>query len=152
MLFGIYPHTYFPQLSVIATAVPGTKMGLLDSQGRRFTDSKRIEGTLPELLEGSLRFVRTNMRVSTKISPLTGKRVDIPQYPIDAVREAILNALAHRDYSFHTEGMPIQLTMFLDRIEITNPGGLYGRLTVDQLGKVQPQTLEIQYWSQQWKQ
>lgn len=140
MLFGIYPQAYFPQLSVIATAVPGTEMGLLDSQGRRFTDSKRIEGTLPELLEGSLRFVRTNMRVSTKISPLTGKRVDIPQYPIDAVREAILNALVHRDYSFHTEGMPIQLTMFLDRIEISNPGGLYGRLTVDQLGKVQPDT------------
>ena len=140
LLFGIYPQAYFPQLSVIATAVPGTEMGLLDEQGRRFTDSKRIEGTLPEILEGSLRFVRANMRTSTTISPLTGKRVDVAQYPIDAVREAILNALVHRDYSFHTEGMPIQLTMFSDRIQISNPGGLYGRLTVDQLGKVQPDT------------
>lgn len=140
LLFGIYPQAYFPQLSVIATAVPGTEMGLLDDQGRRFTDSKRIEGTLPEMLEGSLRFVRSNMRTSTTISPVTGQRVDVPQYPIDAIREAILNALVHRDYSFHTEGMPIQLTMFSDRIEIANPGGLYGRLTVDQLGKVQPDT------------
>ena len=140
MLFGIYPQALFPQLCVIATAVPGTEMGLLDEQGRRFTDSKRIEGTLPELLDGSLAFVRANMRVSTKIVPETGERIDVPQYPMDAVREAILNALVHRDYSFHTEGMPIQLTMFSDRIEISNPGGLYGRLTIDQLGIAQPDT------------
>ena len=59
---------------------------------------------------------------------------------MDAVREAILNALVHRDYSFHTEGMPIQLVMYTDRMEIISPGGLYGRLTVDQLGNVQPDT------------
>lgn len=56
------------------------------------------------------------------------------------VREAIINALVHRDYSIHTEGMPIQLIMFEDRIEIHNPGGLYGRITIDQLGKIQPDT------------
>ena len=55
-------------------------------------------------------------------------------------REAIINALVHRDYSIHTEGMPIQLIMFEDRIEIHNPGGLYGRITIDQLGKIQPDT------------
>ena len=58
----------------------------------------------------------------------------------DAVREAVLNALVHRDYSFHTEGMPIQLNMYTNRMEITNPGGLYGRFTVDQLGRAQPDT------------
>lgn len=56
------------------------------------------------------------------------------------IREAVLNALVHRDYSIHTEGMPIQILMFEDRIEIHNPGGLYGRIKVDQLGKVQPDT------------
>ncbi len=59
------------------------------------------------MLDGALAFVRKNMRVATKIDTETGKRTDIPQYPMDAVREAILNALVHRDYSFHTEGMPI---------------------------------------------
>lgn len=44
----------------------------------------------------------------------------------------------HRDYSIHTEGMPIQIIMFDDRLEIRNPGGIYGRIKVDQLGKVQP--------------
>ena len=140
MLFGYYPQAYFPQLSVIATCVPSTEMGVLDETGHRFTDSRRIEGTLPEMLEGSLAFVRTNMRTATTIDPKTGVRRDTPQYPMDAVREAVLNALVHRDYSIHTEGMPIQLTMYTDRLEISSPGGLYGRLTVDQLGQVQPDT------------
>jgi Predicted transcriptional regulator containing an HTH domain and an uncharacterized domain shared with the mammalian protein Schlafen len=57
-----------------------------------------------------------------------------------AVREAVLNALVHRDYSIHTEGMPIQLHIYEDRLELRNPGGLYGRIRVDQLGKLQPDT------------
>lgn len=85
-------------------------------------------------------FVRKNMRTATKIDSQTGERINVPQYPIDAVREAVLNALVHRDYSFHTEGMPIQLVMYSDRMEIINPGGLYGWLTVDQLGHAQPDT------------
>ena len=132
--------SFFPQLGVIATCVPGKEMGALDALGHRFTDSKRIEGTLPDMLEGGLAFVRNNMRVSTRIDTDTGEREDIPQYPMDAVREAVLNALVHRDYSTHTEGMPIQLILYSDRLEITNPGGLYGRLTVDQLGNAQPDT------------
>ena len=92
------------------------------------------------MLEQAVGFVRNNMQVSTRIDPATGRRIDRPEYPLDAVRETVLNALVHRDYSIHTEGMPIQLTMYSDRLEVTNPGGLYGRLTVDQLGKVQPDT------------
>ena len=140
MLFSPYPQAYFPQLGVIATCVPSTEMGILDETGRRFTDSKRIEGTLTEMLEGCLAFVRNNMRTATMIDQKTGKRTDIPQYPMDAVREAVLNALVHRDYSVHTEGMPVQLVMYTDRLEISNPGGLYGRLTIDQLGHAQPGT------------
>ena len=56
------------------------------------------------------------------------------------IREAIVNALVHRDYSMHTEGMPIQLILFEDRMEIRNPGGIYGRIRADKLGKVQPDT------------
>lgn len=140
LLFSPYPQAYFPQLSIIASSVPGTETGVLDEQGRRFTDSKRIEGTLPEMLDGAMAFVRANMRVATTIDRKTGERTDSPQYPMDAVRELILNALVHRDYSIHTEGMPIQIVMYTDRLEISNPGGLYGRLRVDQLGKTQPDT------------
>ena len=140
LLFGLYPQAFYPQLSIIATCVPAEQMGVLDAEGNRFSDTKRIEGTLPDMLEGALTFVRANMRTATRIDKETGERIDIPQYPMDAAREAILNALVHRDYSLHTEGMPIQLVMYSNRIEITNPGGLYGRLTLDQLGNAQPDT------------
>ncbi len=140
LLFGLYPQAYFPQLCVIATHVPGEEMGTVDEAGNRFLDSRRIEGTIPDMLDGALAFVRSNMRTATRIDADTGKRIDTPQYPLDAVREAVLNALVHRDYSFHTEGMPIQITLYTNRLEIISPGGLYGRLTVDQLGSVQPDT------------
>ena len=47
LLFGLYPQAYYPQLSAIATCVPAEEMGQLDENGNRFTDTKRIEGTLP---------------------------------------------------------------------------------------------------------
>ena len=80
------------------------------------------------------------MREKTIINPVTGKREDRTEYPITAIREAILNTLVHRDYSIYTENKPIQITMYNDRIEIQNPGGIYGRIKVDQLGKIQPDT------------
>jgi len=140
LLFSLYPQAYFPQLCIIATVIPGTEVGQLGDTFERFSDNSRIEGTIPEMLDAALSFVRKNLRVKTIINPLSGKRQDVAEYPITAIRELLLNALVHRDYSVHTEGMPIQLQIFSDRIEITNPGGLYGRITLDQLGQVQPDT------------
>ncbi len=140
LLFGLYPQAFFSRLNISATCIPGRTKGDVDASGNRFTDTKRIEGTIPEMLEKALDFVRNNMRQTTRISPRTGKRINEPQYPMEAVREAILNALVHRDYSIHTETRPIQLDMYEDRLEIINPGGLYGRLTVEQLGHTQPDT------------
>ena len=140
MNFCPYPQAYFPQLCIIATVVPGTEVGIVGNQGERFTDNQRIEGNISDMLDGAMQFVNRNMRIKTIINPHTGKREDRPDYPITAVREAVLNALVHRDYSIHTEGMPIQLIMFEDRMEIRNPGGIYGRIKIDQLGKVQPDT------------
>ncbi len=140
MLFGLYPQAYFPQLSIIATRVSGKEIGSIGDGGERFIDNKRIEGSIPEMLDSALSFVRNNMKTSTIINPNTGKRFDKSEYPMTAIREVVLNALVHRDYSFHTEGMPIQLIMYSDRIEIKNPGGLYGRLSIDQLGNTQPDT------------
>ena len=140
LLFGLYPQAYFPQLCITAVVVPGNEMGQLGESGERFVDNQRIEGRIPEMLEDAIKFVRKNMRVKTIINSETGRREDRTDYPITAIREAIINALVHRDYSIHTEGMPIQIIMYDDRMEIRNPGGIYGRIRVDQLGKVQPDT------------
>lgn len=140
MIFSPYPQAYFPQLCITAISVPGMEMGEIGASGERFLDNQRIEGSIPEMIEETIRFVKRNMKNKTIIDPVTGVREDRTEYPVTAVREAIVNALVHRDYSIHTEGMPIQLILYEDRMEIKNPGGIYGRIKVDQLGKMQPDT------------
>ena len=140
LMFGKYPQTFFPRLCITAVRIPGTEMGDLGDEGERFLDNRRMDGCIQEMFEGSMQFIQANMRTKTIINPQTGHREDRIEYPQAAVREAILNALAHRDYSVHSEGMPIQILMFSDRMEIRNPGGLYGRLQINQLGKAQPDT------------
>ncbi|MCO6559046.1 MAG: putative DNA binding domain-containing protein [Bifidobacterium sp.] len=140
MFFAVYPQAFFPQLRIIATHVPGTAVGELSDTGERFLDSKGLDGTLLEQLQEALEFVGTNTKTSISISDTTGERVDMPDYPIGAVRELVMNALIHRDYSIHTQGMPVQLQIFSNRMVISNPGGLYGRLSIDELGQAQPVT------------
>lgn len=139
MTFSKYPQTYFPQLCITAVALPGTEMGETGTDGERFIDNKRITGAIPDMLEEAVEFVRTNSRTKTIIND-NGKRVDKNEYPIKAVREAILNALVHRDYSIYTENTPIRIEMYRDRMEVTNSGGLYGKISIDALGKVHPET------------
>jgi len=139
MLLSEYPQEFFPQLSVTAMVVQGKEIGELGDDGERFIDNKRIEGTIPQMLESTLAFIRRNMKVSTIITE-EGVRADKLEYPIKAVREIILNALIHRDYSAHTDRSPIRLIMYEDRLELENPGGLYGRITIDDLGKASADT------------
>lgn len=140
ILFGLYPQAFFPQLCIIATVLPSNEIGEVGEFEERFIDNARIEGTIPEMLTQALSFVRKNTKTKTIIDANTGERRDVSDYPITAVREVILNALVHRDYSIHTEGMPIQLQIFPNRIVVSNPGGLYGRIGIDKLGQVQPDT------------
>lgn len=136
--FGLYPQGYFQQLAITAIVVPGKEIGDVSPDAVRFLDNKRIEGTLPTMLKEAISFCKRNMRVQTIVDPNSGERVDKTEYPIEAIREAILNALIHRDYSHFTEGTPIQINFFIDRLEIHSPGGLYGRMTVEDLGKSRP--------------
>ncbi len=133
MCFSKYPQATFPQLCITAVRVPGTEMGDTLEDGNRFIDNQRIEGTIPQMLEEAVRFVYRNMKNSVAV--LQGVRKDIPEYPITAIREVILNALMHRDYSVHTEGSPIRIEMYSDRIEISNCGGLYGAMSIEEIGK-----------------
>ncbi len=139
MTFSLYPQTWFPQLCITAVSIPGTELGNTDKDGARFLDNKRITGAIPEMLEEAVDFVRRNMRTKTIVDE-NGHRADKDEYPIIAVREAILNALVHRDYSMLTENTPVSIEMYRDRIEIISKGGLYGGGSVNQLGKGRPET------------
>ncbi len=135
MNFGKFPQLFSPNLDIVAVRCSTDEYGVEDENGIRFLDNKRLDGTISEMLKLAISFVVANIKKATRINEL-GVREDIPEYPIKAIREIILNALIHRDYSIHTENDPIRLTIYDDRIEVTNPGGLYGRLTIDELGKV----------------
>lgn len=138
MNFGLYPQGFFPQLSITAIVVPGTEIGDVDLDSARFIDNKRISGTIQDMVEEALNFCLRNMKVKTIISKETGIHKDKTEYPIEALREAILNAMIHRDYSIHTEGTPVQIDFFTDRVEIHSPGSLYGRMSIEQLGIAKP--------------
>ena len=138
LCFSKYPQAQFPQLCLTAVLVPGTHMEDVSEDGRRFLDNKRIEGTIPQMVEGAVNFVAMNMRAGVRIQD--GKRTDVTEYPLTAVREAVLNALVHRDHSPYTEGMPVRLELYQDRLEIVNAGGLYGAIDIDVLGRIHADT------------
>lgn len=112
LLFSLFPQVYYPRLCITAVVVPGTEMGDIGINNERFLDNELIEGTIQEMLNKALHFVKKNMKYNAT-----------SDYPIAAIREAILNALMHRDYSVYTEGTPIQIVMYEDRMEIINPIG-----------------------------
>ena len=133
LIFGEYPQAFLPQLFIACVVVPGRKLGDVGELGQRFDDNERVEGTLEEMLEGALAFVRRNIGIMVIIDD-NGSRKDVPTYPLKALREAIANALIHRDYSSNTEGAYIYLRIFDDRIELLNPGDLYGNNRIENLG------------------
>lgn len=135
MLFGLYPQGLFPQLCITAVVVPGKEIGDVGEENDRFLDNKKIEGTIPQMIDAAMNFVKRNMKSKTIIDD-EGKRADKSEYPLKAVREIIINAIVHRDYSINTENSPVRIMLFSDRLEVENPGGLYGRITIDNLGKV----------------
>ena len=92
------------------------------------TDARDFTGTLDSQVLEALRFVRRNMLVRAS---KTTARIDHPQYSVRAVFEALVNAVAHRDYSL--AGARIRLHMFANRIELYVPGALANTLTSDSL-------------------
>lgn len=93
-------------------------------------DRHDIQGDILELIEEAQRFVLKNIHIGMRLNGLY--RVDVPEIPVEALREAIINAFCHRDYR---DPDYVQVAIFKDRVEIRNPGTLYGCLTLDDLRK-----------------
>ncbi|MFN8446011.1 MAG: ATP-binding protein [Caldilineaceae bacterium] len=122
LLFGQDPHRFLRSAEIICVRYGGATMS--DEFVRQ-----DISGTLPEQLRQAEAFVTANMRRGMRITGLS--RQDTTEYPIPVVREAIVNAVAHRDYSIRGEG--IRLLMFGDRLEVYSPGRLPGHVTLANL-------------------
>lgn len=133
LMFGEYPQGYLPQLFIACVVVPGTKLGDVGELGQRFDDNKRVEGTIDEMLAQTLNFIRRNIGTMVVIDD-NGERKNIPEYPMKALKEAVANALIHRDYSISRESAYIYVQIYDDRIEIINPGDLYGNNRIENLG------------------
>lgn len=131
LMFGKYPQEYFPQLMITFVQYFGVTQDERTPQGARFVDNRRFEGPILEMLDQAEIYILGAMRKASLIDGMF--RRDIPEYPQEALREAIANAVAHRDYSPYARGSHIQVSMFANRLEIQSPGGLFGNVTVDNL-------------------
>ena len=119
-------------MDVVFTSYPTPRKGEVDGAGRRFADAANADGPIPTIIVETVRAVSRNMRHGAIVKGAL--REDVPDYPLPAVREAVANALMHRDYSPDGHGTPVMVDLYPDRLEVSNPGGLFGSLTVESLG------------------
>ncbi len=122
------PQRWLPHAMIQAVIYPGRAITEAMEEDVYQLDAKDIEGPLDEQIAEACNFV-----LRKQATPATKKvgRTDIPQYDITAVFEAVVNAVAHRDYSM--SGSHIRLRMFDDRLELYSPGALPNTMTVDSL-------------------
>lgn len=119
LLFGVNRLETFPDAWIQAGRFKGTdKRAVVDSADYRDYPIAAIEHALA--------FISRNTSMSYEIRG--PRRLDIPEYPSVAVREAVINAVAHADYS--QQGAPIRIAIFDDRLEVTSPGLLVAGLTI----------------------
>lgn len=110
LFFGRNPQRFLPRAEVKLARFQGTTT-------LAFIDRLIVHGTLPEMLDEAERFIRRNTRTAMKVVEF--ESVQVTEYPYDAIREALVNAMAHRDYH-HSSG--IQVNIFDDRLEVLSPG------------------------------
>ena len=121
------PRQWLPNAFIQAVAYRGT--GVLPQGDAAYQlDAQDITGPLDAQVLAACHFVRKNMQVYASKDE---GRHDLPQYDMTAVFEALVNAVAHRDYSIH--GAKIRLRLFADRLELYSPGAIPNTMTVDSL-------------------
>lgn len=126
-----FPQQWFPQLMLTFVSYPTPEGPAAD--GVRFLDNVSIEGSIPVMVNEAMAVLRRNMSRRSVVSG--AGRKDLWDYPEPALREAIVNALVHRDLSPASFGAQVQVEMYPDRLVIRNPGGLFGPVQVWSLGQ-----------------
>lgn len=124
LLFGKNPQKYFPYTTI--------RIGRFKDQSTIIADHK-IEGNLVNQLQRAEETIKSLINKGYEITGESFVRRDVWDYPLEALREALLNAIVHRNY--HSMGSEIQVKVYDNRIWIWNPGTLPEGLSVEQLKK-----------------
>ena len=124
LLFGKNPQKYFPSYMISCGAYSGTDF---ISDVIREDD---IIGTIEDIVEKTIAFLKLTMPKFTSLERGV-ERVETYVYPTEVLREAIVNAVCHRDYTI--SGASIRVLLFQDRLEIRSPGGLPNTLTLESM-------------------
>jgi ATP-dependent DNA helicase RecG len=122
LLFAKNPQRFLPEAQVKCARFAGTT-------SVRFLDEQTLEGNLLAQPDAAIAFVMRNIRQGIRITGRAQREV-VPEYPEEAIREAIVNAVCHRDY---TAVGTVQVRIYDDRLEVWNPGMLPPGLTVEEL-------------------
>ena len=130
MGLGVYPQEFFPKLVVDVAVHPGIEKS--DPEGPRFLDRVVCEGSIGEMVDAAVLAAARNLRTYSYVEGAS--RRDELEIPLDVLREAIANAVIHREYASYFVGQSVSVDVFSDRVEITNPGGLWGGKTLETLG------------------
>ncbi len=128
LLFGYSPQDYLIQTETVCVLF-GNRLGT-----RRYLDRQVFHGNLAQQIDQAEEWLKKNIRVGAHTEGF--RRVDDPEYPLEALREAVVNALIHRDYSL--AGEAVRVFMYPDRVEIHSPGLLIPGIRLNDLraGKV----------------
>jgi len=123
LFFGYSPQDHIPQSEVVCVLFRET-VG-----ASRYADLKIVTGTLQDVIDGTEAFINRYIAVGARIEGW--KRIDIPEYSIEVLREAVINAVVHRDYS--RRGERVHVFYYPDRVEVHSPGLLLLGITVEQM-------------------
>jgi len=102
----------------------------MTTESSTIIDRHDFDADILELIEEAQKYILKNIHIGMRLEGL--RRVDVPEISVEALREAIINAFCHRDYY---DPDFIQIAIYKDRVEIRNPGRLYGNLTIEDLHK-----------------
>lgn len=130
---GTYPQQFFPQLMVSLAVYPHENAGQPGPGGIRFLDSAAVGGTVPTMVTDTIQAAQRNLRKGSRV--VGAGRDDYWEIEPEVIREAVVNALMHRDYSPQARGTQIQVELFPDRLTVTSPGGLFGNVRLETLGQ-----------------
>ena len=131
LALGLYPQQEFPHLVIDVAVHPGTEKSLDPTV--RFLDRQLCDGPLPYAIDDAVRAALRNLRTRRVVEGSGG--TDVPEIPAEVLREAITNAVMHRDYSAYARGQQVAVDIHPDRVEVKSPGGFWGDRTKENVAE-----------------